>query len=59
MDIRGAWLNPGTFPEALKLVSRMANRLARLQTRSFSLDEMPEALLCAQRPEVNKVFIRP
>ena len=59
LSIKGSWLNPGTFEEALRLAKRRQSLLERLDTKTFPLSEVQQAFECAATKRFNKVFVRP
>jgi len=58
LEIRGTWLNPCAFPEAITLVTKHAAALDALTTRVFALTDVAEAFACAASREVQKVVVR-
>ena len=58
IDIRGAWLNPGTFAAAITLASKHAAQLQAITTRLFDLTDVVEAFACAASQQVHKVIVR-
>lgn len=59
LTVRGVWLNPHTFAEAIRLAVEYRDVLARLTTSVFGLDQIAEAFQHAARQEVHKVLVRP
>jgi threonine dehydrogenase-like Zn-dependent dehydrogenase len=59
LEIAGAWLNPGTFADALEMVGQMGDILSGLDTAVFSLGDVAEAFELAARPDAPKVLVRP
>ncbi|MFC1452050.1 zinc-binding dehydrogenase [Verrucomicrobiota bacterium] len=59
LTVRGAWLNPGTFEEAIETAVRYRRSLARLSTEVFPLADAAAAFERASEQKVNKVLVRP
>jgi len=59
LEIRGVWLNPNTFEEAIRLTIEYKNILQQLKTEVFRLDNIVAALERALQQDVNKVFVKP
>lgn len=59
LEIRGAWLNPNRFEEAIRLAGEHIRALRRLRTRTFALDDIATAFEEASRRSVNKVIVKP
>jgi threonine dehydrogenase-like Zn-dependent dehydrogenase len=59
LTLKGAWLNPNTFTEAIDLTMNSRSLLDRLVTKTFPLLEIERAFECASQKRFNKVFVRP
>lgn len=59
LEVRGVWLNPNTFDEAIRLVSEHRGTLAALKSREFPLEQIGAAFAWATRSDVHKVYVRP
>ena len=59
LEIKGVWLNPGTFKEAIELAVEHKNVLGALKTETFRLDDIASAFERALSKDVNKVLVRP
>ena len=57
--IKGSWLNPNTFKQAIEWAQRNADFLEQLESRTFALADIRRALACSLQPEVIKVMVRP
>ena len=57
--LKGSWLNPRTFPKAIKLAVVNQGSLAALETETFSLDHVHDAFERAKDPNAPKVLVRP
>ncbi len=58
LDIRGAWLNPNSFDEAINLAVKYENILRQLKTRTLVIDDIAVAFEQAARQEFDKIFIK-
>ena len=59
LEIKGVWLNPNAFEEAIRLTIEHKNILRQLKTEVFRLDDIGAALERALEQDVNKVFVKP
>jgi len=59
LKLKGAWLNPNTFTDAITLTVKSRSLLRRLDTKTFPLSEIEQAFECAAQKRFNKVFVRP
>lgn len=59
LEVRGAWLNPGTFPRALRLATRHRRLLARLPAERFPLSEVAAGFARAAEPGVPRILVHP
>jgi L-iditol 2-dehydrogenase len=59
LEIRGSWLNPYTFPEAIELADDHQDVLRALSTEVFALDDIVAAFQRAATLAVNRVIVRP
>jgi L-iditol 2-dehydrogenase len=57
IDIRGTWLNPGAFGEAIDLAAERAAQLRAITTRQFELADVESAFSCAASQQVHKVIV--
>lgn len=59
LDVRGAWLNPNTFEDAIRLCAERESTLRALRTEVFRLDDIGAAFERARTGDVTKVIVRP
>ena len=59
LQIKGVWLNPNSFKEAIRLTVEHKDILQSLKTEVFGLDDIAAALERASGQDINKVFIKP
>lgn len=59
LEIRGVWLNPNAFDEAIRQTIRHKDILRHLTTKVFRLDDIVAAFQGALEQDVNKVFVKP
>ena len=59
LDLRGAWLNPDTFEEAIRFAEVNRKTLSRFNTRTFRLSEIKAAFSRAAEPDCHKVLVYP
>ncbi|MDD5707230.1 MAG: alcohol dehydrogenase catalytic domain-containing protein [Kiritimatiellae bacterium] len=59
LTLRGVWLNPRTFADAICLAVARRDVLGRLTTAVYDLDRVAEAFRGAARQEAQKVLVRP
>ena len=59
LEIKGSWLNPGTFEEAIELAIEHKEILGALTTETFRLDDIALAFERASGISINKVLVRP
>ena len=59
LKLKGTWLNPDTFAEAIVLTEQCRAILDKLKTATFALDDIERAFECAEVKRYHKVFIRP
>jgi L-iditol 2-dehydrogenase len=59
LKLRGSWLNPHTFADAIALAGQSRTVLDRLETRTYALPDIEAAFACAEEKQHNKVFVRP
>jgi len=57
LEIRGSWLNPGTFEDALRLAESCRDTLDSLETETFPLSRVNEAFERARTGEVYRVMV--
>jgi len=57
LELRGAWLNPHTFPGAVALAVTYESVLACLETETFSLDRVHDAFERAKDHNAPKVLV--
>ncbi|NQU10553.1 alcohol dehydrogenase catalytic domain-containing protein [bacterium] len=59
LEIRGVWLNPHTFEDAIALARKHQATLAALQTAVFALADVAAAFERASQPDLHKVLVKP
>jgi len=59
LDVAGAWLNPHTFGDAIRLAVEHRRMLEGLTVEAFRLNDIAAAFERARSPEVNRVLVRP
>jgi len=59
LELKGVWLNPHTFEDAIQLALKHRETLEALQTEVFPLDDVAAAFARAAKPNVNKVLVKP
>jgi len=59
LEIRGAWLNPGTFRAALHLAVAQQDVLQELRTEVHALESVEHAFERAMGRDVHRVLVRP
>jgi threonine dehydrogenase-like Zn-dependent dehydrogenase len=59
LNLKGSWLNPDTFIEAIELAGNNQALFDNLATKTFDLSAIKQAFECAAGNEYNKVFVRP
>ncbi len=59
IEICGAWLNPGSFHDAIDVAVRNQSFLTTLTTKIFSLDNIARAFELASKGDVHKVMVKP
>ena len=57
--LKGVWLNPGTFAEAIKIAEEKKETLEKLTTKIYPLQEIKAAFTAALNQDVNKVLVKP
>ncbi len=56
--VKGAWLNPNSFPAAIETVSRHRATLTQLKTADFALGDIAAAFSVVANPEYHKIIVR-
>jgi threonine dehydrogenase-like Zn-dependent dehydrogenase len=59
LEVKGVWLNPNTFEDAIQLVLQHRQTLEAIKTEVFPLDNITVAFARAAKPDVNKVLVKP
>lgn len=59
LQIKGVWLNPDTFDEAIILTIKYKKILGKLKTQELRLENISEAFERALTTDVNKVLVKP
>ena len=59
LQIKGVWLNPDTFDEAISMTVKYKKILGKLKTQELRLEDISEAFERALTTDVNKVLVRP
>jgi len=59
LDVRGAWLNPNTFEDAIRVCVERESTLRALRTEVFRLDDIEAAFERTRTGDVTKVIVRP
>ena len=59
LEIKGVWLNPHTFGEAIRLAEARQDVLSQLTTELWYLDDIAAAFERASSHHVNKVLVKP
>lgn len=59
LSLKGTWLNPDTFTEAITLTEEAGTLLNRLDTITFNLTDIEQAFRCAAAKKHNRVLVNP
>ena len=59
LQIKGVWLNPNTFDEAISMTVKYKKILGKLKTQELRLEDISEAFERALTTDVIKVLVRP
>jgi threonine dehydrogenase-like Zn-dependent dehydrogenase len=59
LTLKGTWLNPDTFTEAITLIEQSSPLLARIDSITFSLADIERAFRCAAERKHGRVLVRP
>jgi len=59
LEIKGAYLNPNTFEEAIQLAVEQKSVLYALKTECYALNDIAKAFERASCPEIHKVIVKP
>ena len=59
LEIKGIWLNPNTFGNAIQLVAEKKNILNKLKTEVFKLNDIAAAFERALSKDINRILVKP